>query len=232
MALLLPGEGRPAGVEVGRGGHDLLGRETVDLQDVPRGLQGRQLLLDLLEPVGERLVPGAEVLFGEAPCLVQLDERVLLLGNFVALGFEDGDELLLLPDEVAPGVEVLGDLVRGDRVGAQLLVDDAFEVDDGDLVPAGLADVPGLVRGVDVELPAALAEGLAGEEVDGTLQGALPGRPAGVEDGVALVPEVIGHDPLALVVHPVALGLERNGLRFAHVPGVVRDADAFGSGVA
>ena len=137
-------------MEVGRCGHDFLGREAVDFENVPGGLQGWQLLVDLPEAVGQRLVAGAEVLLGEAPCLIQVDEGVLLLGNFVALGFEDADQLLLLAHEVAGGVQVLADLVRRHRVGPELLVDDALQVNHRDLVPARLADVPALVGCVHV----------------------------------------------------------------------------------
>ena len=138
-------EVRPAAVEVPGFGKDFFLRERGDLEDIELRLRFRDLLVEGLCPRCKRVVLGAKSLLVNHPGLVEVVELVDLLGELATLAFKDGQEFGTLADRGIGALDMGGDFLGGEEEAAQLFVEDAVEVNDGDLVAAGVADILGCV---------------------------------------------------------------------------------------
>ena len=138
-------EVRPAAVEVPGFGKDFFLRERGDLEDIELRLRFRDLLVEGLCPRCKRVVLGAKSLLVNHPGLVEVVELVDLLGELATLAFKDGQEFGTLADRGIGAPDMGGDFLGGEEEAAQLFVEDAVEVNDGDLVAAGVADILGCV---------------------------------------------------------------------------------------
>src|SRR3569833_2971714 len=104
------------------------------------------------------------------------------------------------------------DLFRRQEEVSELIAIDGFEIPDRDFVVAGGTAVLRRV-GPDVHLRSADAVREAGEQVDNGAAYGLAAGPLALEDRVAALPLLLGHDRLHLGVDPLAGGRRGPGRR-------------------
>lgn len=223
------GELWPALVKVvGFGGQVLLA-EAVDLQEGHLSFDLGKFGFELLLAFDVGGVEFAEAVSGDLLAHVELEDVFGLLFEPDELLADGIGELPLLGKGGVHVADVSGEGVGVHTVVAYALSEQLLEVFAGDAVAALGADVFGGVA-EDIHLAAAgTAEG-ARENVDRGFSGLGFAGPALVEDVVALLPELLGHDGFDAGVDVLALGLE---LPFAsEFPGEVAAVESLCGGVA
>ena len=215
----------PAVVQVARLDQDLVPSDVLDFEEVELTLKSRQLLFHSLETLFKRSVRPPESLRRDLVGDVQAVGLVHLLPDLGRLCLQGNEPLLLGPDLLVGLPEMPGHVLRRKEEVLELLVEHCLQVPDRDLRVAAVADVFRHVRG-HVHLVSALAEHVAGEEMDGFAGGALRLVPALIEDGHALRPELLGHDRLDRGEDPVLPRLELPLLPLPKRLGVVGPARA------
>ncbi|HEY0557782.1 MAG TPA: hypothetical protein VGG20_26255 [Thermoanaerobaculia bacterium] len=163
----------------------------LDLQEVDLPQEAGYLSLKLPCPFFKRMVTLPEGFGGKTVLLIEAIELVHFRGQSRALPGKGLQEFLFLSQGLIPLREVRGHLLRIEEEASELLVEDPLQVNDGDLVEASsqpaLTHILRRVRG-DVHLPAARAEGHAGEEMYRRPTYTLRFRRPLCEVGVALIP--------------------------------------------
>jgi hypothetical protein len=169
-------------------------------------LEAGYLLLELPRPLLKRTVPLPEAIGAQLVIEVEAVGLVHVIPEPPLFADEHVEEVALFPKSPVPVREVSGDLLLGEEEYLELRLEDPLQVVDGNLVAALVADP---LRGVrrDVELGAAVAEGEAGEEVDGLAGGRL--LLALLKEGVGPLPDLLRDNGLDAGVYPLRLGLSR-----------------------
>jgi hypothetical protein len=187
-------------------------------------LEPREFLFHALESLFRRPVGAPEAVGRDLVVQVEAVGLVHLLPDSGRLGFQGRESPLLGLDLVIRLAEMLGHIFRGEEEALELLVEDRFQIAEGNLVTAAVASVLGGVRG-DVHPLATVAEDHPGEEMRWRSTLAVRLMTAVFEQRVAPLPEFTRNDRLDGDKHPVLLGLEFPVPTLSSRAGVVRAAN-------